>query len=469
MLDGSIEYSHICVAIEARLIATLVMKRSIRIGAGSGYSGDRIDPAIELIERGELDYLVFECLAERTVALAQLARRKHARDGYDPLLSTRMAAVLPICHHRGVRIITNMGAANPVAAADVTCDIARSAGFRGLRVAAITGDDVLEAALALDLPLEGGGTLSSLGERVISANAYIGAEAIVAALAEGADVVIAGRAADPALFLAPMIHEFGWLMNDWNALARGTMAGHLLECAGQVTGGYFADPGVKEVPDLARLGFPLGEIHNDGGIWVTKAPGTGGCVTAATVKEQLLYEIHDPGNYYQPDVVADFSSACVEEDGKDRVRVSGARGRAHTGFLKLSIGYLDGYIGEGQISYSGTGAVERAQLALDIVCQRLAWSGVSIEELRCDLIGLNALSGDRLSRHSTPYEVRLRVVGRTRTLAEAARIGDEVETLYTNGPAGGGGARKSARDVVAVTSALMPRDLVVTKVSLREA
>lgn len=443
--------------------------RSIRIGSGAGYSGDRIEPAIELAERGGLDYLVFECLAERTIALAQQARRRDPDGGYDPLLAARMGAVLGACRRNGVRIVTNMGAANPLAAAAATRAIARGLGLEGLRIAAVLGDDVLEAARAADLALEEGGTLRSLGDRVLSVNAYIGARPIAEALAAGADVVITGRAADPALFLGPMVHEFGWAMDDWDALGRGTVAGHLLECAGQVTGGYFADPGVKDVPDLARLGFPIGEIRADGDLLVTKLPGTGGRVDTATVKEQLLYEIHDPARYYQPDVIADFSAVHVEEAGPDRVRVGGGRGAARTGLLKTSVGYIDSCIGEGQISYAGPGAVERGRLALDIVRDRLALTGVRADEWQFDLIGLDALHGERLSRGHAPYEVRLRVAGRTATLEEAARIGNEVETLYTNGPAGGGGAWKSAREIVAVASALLPESVVRPTVTLLEA
>ncbi|WP_316231617.1 acyclic terpene utilization AtuA family protein [Bradyrhizobium sp. SZCCHNR1051] len=433
--------------------------RSIRIGAGAGYSGDRIEPAVELAAKGGLDYLVFECLAERTIALAQQARMKDPAAGYDPLLAARMQAVLPICRANNVRIVTNMGAANPVAAAEATRTIARRLGLAGLKIAAVTGDDVLEPLKTADVVLDTGDTIRALGNRVVSANAYVGAGAIAEALAAGADVVITGRAADPALFLGPLIHEFGWALDDWDRLGQGTVVGHLLECAGQITGGYFADPGVKDVPDLARLGFPIGEVREDGELIVTKVAGSGGCVTPATVKEQLLYEIHDPEQYFQPDVVADFSQVTVEELGPDRVRVVGGRGRPKTGLLKTSVGYLDSYVGEGQISYAGPGAVARGRLALDIVRERLALIGVATSELRCDLIGMNALHGDDRGQVAEPYEVRVRVAGRTETMAEAVRIGNEVETLYTNGPAGGGGAWKSAREVIAVASCLVPEDV----------
>jgi hypothetical protein len=441
--------------------------KTLRIGAGAGYSGDRIEPAVELAERGGLDYLVFECLAERTIALAQQAKWRDPEAGFDPLLAARMRAVLPICARNKVKIVTNMGAANPAAAARETRDIAREMGLRGLKVAAVTGDDVLDWLRARDIGLDNGRTVAQMGDRVISANAYIGAAPIVEALRRGADVVITGRAADPALFMAPLIAEFGWAMDDWVRLGRGALVGHLLECAGQITGGYFADPGAKDVADLARLGFPIGEIAPDGDLVVTKVEGAGGAVTARTVKEQLLYEIHDPAAYLQPDVRADFSQARVEEIGRDRVRVTGGSGAAKTGLLKASVGYLDSFVGEGQISYAGPNALARARLALDIVRERLTLTGVTASETRFDLIGVNALHGEAGS--AEPYEARLRVVARTDSLAQARRIGDEVETLYTNGPAGGGGAWKSAREIVAVASALVPEAAVRAEVAIEEA
>ncbi|AJP59682.2 ABC transporter substrate-binding protein [Pandoraea vervacti] len=434
--------------------------RTIRIGAGAGYSGDRIEPAVELAEHGALDYLVFECLAERTIAIAQQARLQSPDLGYDPLLEARMTAVLPAAIRNGVRIISNMGAANPLAAARKTAQIAHRLGLGELRVAAVTGDDVLDVVLATDTTFEEtGDPVASYRDRIVSANAYLGAGAIVDALAAGAHIVLTGRVADPSLFAAPLIHEFGWRMDDWDTLGQATVVGHLLECAGQVTGGYFADPGYKDIPDLARLGFPIGEVSSDGSVVITKVAHAGGRVTPATCKEQLLYEIHDPRRYLQPDVVADFSQVSVAADGPDRVKVQGGRGTPHTGKLKVSVGYIDGFIGEGQISYGGPGAVARARLAIDIVRERLACTGVQTSELRCDLIGMNSLHGETAgARHGDPYEVRVRVAGRTASASEALRIGNEVETLYTNGPAGGGGASKSVREVLAVQSVLLARE-----------
>jgi hypothetical protein len=440
--------------------------RTIRIGSGAGYSGDRIEPAVELAQKGDIQYLVFECLGERTVALAQQARMKNPDGGYDPLLEERMRAVLQICAEKGIKIVTNMGAANPEAAARKTAEIAKSLGLSALKIAAIVGDDVLDACKDGDLEImEFDGTIRQLGNRLLSANAYLGAEPMAQALTSGADIVITGRASDPALFLAPMIHAFGWAMDDWNLLGQGTVAGHLLECAGQITGGYFADPGYKDVPDLARLGFPIGEVGEDGSLVITKVAGSGGAVTARTCKEQLLYEVHDPKKYFQPDVVADFSGVSVEEIGPDRVRVSGGRGTQRTDTLKISVGYVDSYIGEGQISYAGPGALARGRLALEIVRERLKLTGVAASELRFELVGVDALHGAEISaRANEPYEVRVRVGGRTENLREAVRIGNEVETLYTNGPAAGGGAWKSARDVVAVASVLLPRELAKPQV-----
>jgi hypothetical protein len=434
--------------------------KTTRIGCGAGYSGDRIEPAIELAERGDLQYLVFECLAERTIALAQGARLRDPEAGYDPLLADRMRAVLPACAARGVRIVTNMGAANPQAAARATVRIARGLGLSGLRVATVTGDDVLDLVQGAGYAIsETGSPVESLGPRLVSANAYVGIEPLLQALASGADVVIAGRAADPSMFLAPLVHEHGWAVDDWPMLGRGTLVGHLLECAGQVTGGYFADPGRKDVEGLARLGFPLAEVSGDGSAIVTKVTGSGGCVTTATCKEQLLYEIHDPSAYVTPDVVADFSRARVSPAGDDRVRVEGAGGRPRTPMLKVSLGYRDGFVGEGQISYGGIGAGARGRLAGAIVAERLTLVGAELDDLRVDLIGVDSLVG-AAGAGAGAHDVRLRVAGRTRSASEAARIGNEVEALYTNGPYGGGGVTKAVREVLAVATTFVPRERV---------
>ncbi|MGO9437258.1 MAG: acyclic terpene utilization AtuA family protein [Terracidiphilus sp.] len=437
---------------------------TVRIGAGAGYSGDRIDPAVELAARGSIAYMVFECLAERTIALAQKAKLQDAGRGYDPLLEERMEAVLPLCRQNGIRIVSNMGAANPSAAAERTRKVAERLGLRGLRIAAIRGDDVLAVIRnGHSIFAENGEAVESLGEKLISANAYLGVAPILEALASGAEVILMGRVADPAMFLAPLIHEFGWSMENWDLLGQGTVVGHLLECAGQLTGGYFADPGIKDVPNLARLGFPIAEVAEDGSAVFSKVEGSGGLINKATCTEQLLYEIQDPSAYLTPDVVADFSHVEMEEIRKDRVRVTGGAGRPRPEKLKVSVGYHDGYVGEAQISYAGPGAVARAELARQILDERLG--SCSLSELRFDFIGMNSIHGVRLSqKQCEPYEVRLRVAGRAQSMKAATMIPREVEALYTNGPAGGGGVVGSTREIIAIGSTLVPRAMAQHKI-----
>lgn len=445
---------------------------TIRIGAGAGFSGDRIEPAVELVEHADLDFIAFECLAERTIALAQQSKRRDPTAGYDPLLDARMRAVLPGCRRRGIRIVSNMGAANPVAAARRVVEIARELGLQGLKIAAVTGDDVFDLVLADNPALSGGsGRVGDIGrDRILSANAYLGADGIVEALDLGADVVIAGRVADPSLFLGPLVHAFGWRRDDWRLLGRGALVGHLLECAGQLSGGYFADPGMKAVPGLARLGFPFAEVSDDGSAVVSKVAGSGGRIDLRTVKEQLLYELTDPSAYLTPDVTADFSAVRLEQLGPDTVGVSGAGGRPRPDQLKVSVGYLDGYWGEGQIAYAGVQAVERGRLALEIVRERLALTDVAVEELRSELIGVDSsFRGADAVAPPPPREVRARVAGRCATLKAAQAIGAEVEALYTNGPAGGGGVTRSAGAVVAIASTLLPRDRTNPHVELEIA
>jgi len=353
-----------------------------------------------------------------------------------------------------------MGAANPLQAGHEVLRVARELGLPGVKVAVVQGDDVLPRLLkdGLDLPLiDSDAPLASLGDRLISANAYLGADALLPALQTDAQVIVCGRVADPAMFLAPLMHHFGWAANDWPRLGQGILVGHLLECAGQITGGYFADPGFKDVPNLARLGFPLAEVHADGSAVITKVAGSGGCVTVATCTEQLLYEIENPARYLQPDVVADFSQVRLTPDGPDRVRATGASGAARPDTLKVTVGYHDGYIGEGQMSYGGPGCAARGQLALELVRQRLQDAGLGGCEARYELIGVNSLI-PQAQASSEPNEVRLRVAVRAPTRQQAQLVANEVEALYTNGPAAGGGATKSVREVVAAAAVLVPRN-----------
>jgi hypothetical protein len=438
-------------------------KNIVRIGCGAGFSGDRIEPAIVLAENGQLDYLVLECLAERTIALAQKRKMLDATKGYDPLLEKRITTLLPHLVKNKIRLITNMGAANPVEAAKKIIEIATRQKVK-IKVAALTGDDVfsiIQQNAAIITDLENGKPLNEYN--IISANAYLGAEPIIQALEEGAQIIITGRVADPSLFLAPLIHEFGWKLDDYSILGKATVIGHLLECAGQVTGGYFADGVKKNVENLDNLGHPFADVCMDGSAIIGKVEGTGGLVSLGPAKEQLLYEVMNPFEYITPDVVADFTSVKLKEVGKDRVQVSGGGGKVKPGTLKVSIGYKAFYLGEGEISYAGAAAYERAQLAADIIQKRLQHT---FSDIRVDYIGVQSMHKTTYGHSGTPYEVRLRVSAKASTMEEAALVGEEVESLYTNGPAGGGGARKYVNEVIGIVSTLIDRNTITPQISI---
>ena len=446
-------------------------KGILRVGAGSSFADDRIAPAVELAERGEIDYLAFECLAERTIARENLTRLKNPDKGYTPRLLDRMGAVLPACLKNGVRIVSNMGAANPTAAARDVRRHAKELGLPEVSCAVVLGDDVAEILRRQpQLPLmESGKPLETLLPRMVSGNAYLGADVICRALETRAQVVITGRVADPSLFVAPAMHHFGWGYDDWPRMAAATAAGHLLECAAQVSGGCFGDPGKKDVPDLARLGFPYADMTAEGGFWISKTEGSGGRVDLATCKEQLLYELHDPAAYITPDCVLDVTELEMAQDGRDRVRVWGAKARPRTPTYKVTVGYDDGFIGEGQISYAGIHAVEKAKWAAEVVQQRLKDRGLKYSEVRVDLIGMSSLHGQPEARPE-PYEVRLRLAMRTTDRKAAEAVGFEVRALHVNGPgSGGGGSDPIVREILAVQSVLLPRALVDGQVVVKEA
>ncbi|TWG96407.1 uncharacterized protein DUF1446 [Mesorhizobium sp. J18] len=439
---------------------------ALRIGCGSGGEPDQPGPARDLVERGNLDYLCFESLAERTLAQGHVAARS-ASPGYSRKLETRFRAVLTGCHDQGIRIITNMGSADPLGAGHATADLARSLGLK-LKIAVIEGDDVRQL-ISGDTPLEGvGGTVAGFGKPLVSANAYIGAEPIVEALHAGADIVVGGRISDSALFLAPIMHELDIALDNWDRIAKGILVGHLLECSTQVTGGYFADPGYKDVPDIDDLGYPIAEVQPDGSAVITKLPDVGGCVTELTVKEQLLYEVHDPSAYLTPDVSADFSRVTIQSVGKDRVRVDGAAGRQRPDRLKVQVGFEGGYLGEGEIGYAGPGARQRAELARDMIHRRIVERGGFQGDLRLDLIGVNSIHATAVERSSDTQDVRLRAALRSRDRQWADRLVADVESLWMGGPAGGGGFRGRVTETVVSQPTYIDRELVQTRVTYIE-
>ncbi len=442
-------------------------KSSIRVGTGAGFSDDRIEPAADLAERGKLDYLVFECLAERTIARENLARLKDPERGYTPYLVERFQAVLPACMKNNVRIVTNMGAANPQGAARALRREAKAMGFADLPVAVVTGDDVADIVRKNpQLPLmENGEPVESLIPRMASANVYLGADVIRDGLATGAAVVMTGRVADPSLFLGTMLHGLGWSYDDYPKLAVGTLAGHLMECAAQVTGGCFVDPGKKDCDDPVTPGFPYADIRADGSLTLGKLEDSGGRLDVMTCTEQILYEMHDPSSYITPDCILDITDVEFAQDSKHRVRATGAKARPRTPTYKVVVGYHDGYIGEGEVAYAGPNAVARAKLAERIVRERLAKRGFTYPEIRVDYIGMSSLHGMGEGRPE-PYEIRLRIAARSPDRKAALAVGFEVRTLHVNGPSGGGGGSNAIREVLAVKSILIPRAMVKTAVTV---
>jgi len=439
---------------------------ALRIGAGSAWWGDRIEPAQLNAEQGDLDYLCFETMAEATVSAAQVRRRRDPSfPGYDTYLDDRMRAVLPGCLKRGTRIVSNQGWINPDGAAQRVVELLREHGARGRKVAAVSGSLITDRIATLGGPiLETGAPVASIAAGVISAEAYLGAEPIVEALRGGADIVITGRVADPSLFLAPMMHSFGWRADDWARLGAGSGLGHLLECGAQVTGGYFADPGFKDVLEPWNLAFPIAEVESDGSAVIAKVAGSGGAINALTVKEQMLYEVHDPRNYVTPDVVVDFTTAVLEEAGPDRMRVRGICGKPRTPTLKVSLGCMEGFIGEDMFFYAGPGALRRAELARTILLERFRIVDLKADDLRIDFLGLNAIHGAATPADAPePYEVAVRVAARCRTREEALKVGREVDGMAVSG-VGMTGKRvphqDRAREIIGVWSTLVPRDAV---------
>jgi hypothetical protein len=467
------DHSTIIVDIIDKIVDDVLDKRGcrvFRIGSGAGFSGDRIDAPQSVVAAiaaaGEGGAIIFETIGERTLALGHVARRTNSALGYEPLLEQFLEPVLATCIRENITVIGNFGCANPAGAARVIRAMAGRAGLAPIRIAIIEGDDITDSVDFADTRAWDGdsGTPPPAGG-LIAVNAYIGARPIVEAIRHGARVVITGRVADPALVLGPLVAHFGWDFDDLDRIAAGTLAGHLLECGSQVTGGYFADPGLKDVPNPEDIGFPIAEVEADGSFVITKARGTGGVVDLRTVKEQLLYEIHDPAAYLTPDVALDITGVCVEQVGPDRVRVTGARGRPAPETLKATASFAGDWLGEAEISYAGPNAVGRARLARDVIGKRLALRGLDIK-WRGDLIGLSSAfdsDGGDLQHgfgDDSCADIRVRFAFSGATEGPVAAAVQEVMALYCCGPAGGGGVRHRVHPRIRTFSRLVPRELV---------
>ena len=434
----------------------------IRIGGGSAYFNDRIDAAVELVEQGDIDVLMFESLAERTLALLQVAHRAGGPP-YWERLPQRLAHFLPACAAHGTTLVTNGGGVNPLTTAKMACAVAESAGIEKCRVAAVLGDDV--AALVHDLDpilVETGAPVSALETPMLGANAYLGSTAIAGAYAQGADVIITGRVTDSALAAGPSMAALGWSETAPTQMCVGVLAGHLLECGAHASGGYFAEPGLKDVPGTDAIGYPIGEIRDDLSITLTKPPCTGGRIDRHTVIEQMLYEMHDPRAYLTPDVTLDISAIELSEPARDTVRITDVRGRRAPENLKVLVAVDNEVLVEAEISYAGINAKSRAQLARETVKKRVARTSLANRPFRYDLMGIDSLWPGSV-KGPPVNEVRLRVAARVPDREAAESLISEVESLYVTGPAGGGGVRFSHRPTIRTYTAFIPRHEVVQR------
>lgn len=443
--------------------------KTIRIGNGQGFWGDNVDAPIRLLRGGEIDYIGMDYLAEVTLSIMMRQKMKDPTKGYATDFVDFIREVLPDLDRRGVKVLSNAGGLNPHACREEIFRAARELGISGIRVGVVEGDDLLpklgdlvERGHAMR-NMDTDEPLAPLVDKVTSANAYLGAAPVVEALAQGAQIVLCGRVTDTALALAPMIHEFGWSAEDWDKLAAGTIAGHILECGPQCTGGNFTR--WWEVPDLWNVGYPLVEAKEDGTFTVTKHEGTGGMVTVDTVSEQLLYEMGNPDEYLTPDVTADFTSIQLRQAGPDRVDVSGIQGRQNTPFLKVSASHLAGFKSSGTLTITGPRAVEKAELCADIVWKRLERSGITFDDdcRETEIVGTGVCLPGVFDSPSDPAEVVLRMAVRDPDYDKVMRFGKELAPLVTAGPpgvTGFAGGRPKPQKVVAYWPALLAREEV---------
>ncbi|MDP1561927.1 MAG: acyclic terpene utilization AtuA family protein [Pirellulaceae bacterium] len=454
-----------------------VKRDLVRIANGQGFWGDSLLGPVRLVNEGPLDYLTLDYLAEVTMSIMQKLKSRDPSAGYATDFVQMVRRVLPQCQARGIKIIANAGGVNPQACLEAVAAVVRQLGLHGVRIAMIEGDDILSrlpAIIAAGHPLknmDSGESLAAYVSRATSANVYIGAASIVEALEGGADIVIAGRATDPSLVVAPMVYEFGWSWDDFDRLAAATVAGHIIECGAQCTGGNFTH--WQEVPDLARIGYPIVEAEPSGRFVVTKHDGTGGLVNRQTVTSQLIYEMGDPARYLTPDCIADFSSIQLQDAGPNRVEVSGVRGLPATDTYKVSISFQDGYKLVGQLTIAGPDAIAKAQACADIVFARAAMDGVAIpaEDRMVEMVGTGVCHQGIWPSVADPSEVVLRIGARGKDRAALDRLGMEIIPLVTSGPpgvTGFAGGRPKASEIISYWPALLDKHLIQTKVTIEE-
>lgn len=448
------------------------MKESIRIASGQGFWGDLIDAPVHQASKGPIDYLMMDYLAEVTMSILMKQKLKNPAFGYARDIPPLMERLLPLMKEKGFKVITNGGGVNPIACRDAIFEVAKKLGISGIKIGVVMGDNILdnidtllnEGVLLKNM--ETGESAETIKDKILSANVYFGAAPVVEALKQGADIVITGRVTDTGLTLAPMIYEFGWDMNDFNKMSAGTIAGHIIECGGQASGGNFLGDW-ESVPDLARIGFPIVEAHKDGTFYITKHENTGGLVSVETVSEQLLYEIGDPKEYITPDCVADFTSIHLDQEGKDRVKVYGISGRPATEFYKVSMSYDDGFSAFSTLTYSAPDALKKAEAADKILRTRLNDLGLKFEEIRTEFLGYNSCHGPLVKRSEDISEVVLRIGVRAKDKATIERFSKEIAPLILTGPpsvTGFAGGRPKPSDVVAYWPALIPKNKVAPQV-----
>jgi hypothetical protein len=449
------------------------MKR-VRVGNGCGFWGDNLDAPVLLAAAGRLDYLTLEYLAELTMSILAHQKQRDPQAGYATDFLDVLERLTPILEAQpGLKVITNAGGMNPPSCAAKARAILDRAGLGERKIGVVSGDDLtprLDALLAEGHPLtnlDTGEPIATVRPRLVSANAYLGARPIVEALRQGASIVITGRVADASLTLAPAVHELGWKWDDWDRLCAGTVAGHLIECGAQATGGLWIN--WEEAPDLANVGYPIAEIDEDGTLQITKPEGSGGAVNVETIGEQLLYEVGDPAAYLTPDVVADFTTVTLREVGRDVVQIEGARGKPATDSYKVSCAYRDGWAASGTLTIFGWDAVKKAKLCGAVVLERLRRAGVELQHSNVEALGTGACVPGVVSRVKGPLEVVLRITVRDPRREAVERFTKELAPLVTSGPPGVTGytsGRPPVREVFAYWPALIAKGAVPAAVGL---